>query len=57
MNLNSIVDEKTKDCLVNVLSEAIFNALEDNIEDLIKSIDIKKGDRFKLCVRQQIHHK
>ena len=42
VNLNSIVDEKTKDYLVNVLSEAIFNSLEDNIEDLIKSIDIKE---------------
>ena len=42
VNLNSILDEKFKNYLIDILSEAIFNALEDNIEDLIKSIDIKE---------------
>jgi len=42
VNLNSILDDELKLYVLNVLSEAIFNALENNLENIIKSIDMKE---------------
>ncbi len=41
-NTNNILDYKFKQYILESLSEAIFNALENHIEEIIKSIDIKK---------------
>ena len=41
-SLNLILDKQLKDRLLNDLSDAVFNSLEKNIEEVIKSIDIKE---------------